>query len=685
MTSASGLTENEWSHVVITKNDSHLCIFINTTMENCTAVVADVSGWDEPVNLSIGVAVDGTVGLRGMMDEVGIWVRALSVLEINELYNNGDGLTFSPSSVTLNTPLDATSFLFDNNITFNATVEIEGGLKNASLFLDGELNETITMSGTLNESIFSKIGFTDGNHNWTVRACGDAECVYGTNRTFIIEDLVFLFQTFNDPTIEGATETFEVNVTYNSVDFPNIIANLIYNGTSFTGTRINTGNNVSFVRNLEIPGVDTNTNITFHWQVFLIGGTTLEFNSTDNNQTVKNLNIDICGAFTILLLNYTLYDEETLTMLDGSDDNTTIEVDFNIFPLGSSTSILNLSNTYLETNPALICLEEDLLNGTEYRMDVETRYSSTNRTIEYHNIQNFTLSNDSLPQQIALYDLLLVDSQEFGITFKDTNFIPVKNALVDIQRKYIGDGIFRSVEIPRTDEFGTTKGHFDLDGVIYTIVVSKNGNILATFDNIAVVCQEQILENCELNLNALSSGTPFEDLTELGGITYTFEFDRDAQTITVLFSTTDGSSRTVLLNTTKYDMFGNNTVCFDELTSSSGTLTCNIPDIFGNSTVVSKLFVNGNLITTRTFFLNPSSRDMFGTDNLVIALILVITIPLMLIPSPITFMIGIFIGLIMASTLLFMGGSVIGTGSAIMWAIISGGIIIWKLNRREAG
>ena len=684
LTSTSAMAIDTWNHVVLTKNSSHLCIFVNNVMENCTLATGKVM--NPNTNFSIGQdGMTGAFTVHGLMDEVGIWARSLTIAEVNELYNGGDGLTYSVSSTTLNSPADNSKFLAIDTITFNATGE-NSALHNASLFIDGLLNQTITtVTGTIDEIIFTETGFSEATHNWTIRSCGTDGCFYGTNRTFNTTTLLFLFQNFNNQTIEGSTETFEVNLTYDSLSYLNIIGNLIYNGTSYTGTKINTGNNISFIRNLQIPSIDTEVNITFYWQILLLNSSTSEFNSTDNNQTVKNINIDICGAYTILLLNYTIYDEETLTMLDGSGDNTTIEVDLDIFPLGSTTSIVNLSNTYLETNPAQVCLQEDLLNGTQYQMNVETRYSSTNRTIEYHNIQNFTLENSTLPQHIALYDLLLVDSQEFGITFKDTNFIPVEDALIDIQRKYIGDGIFRSVEIPRTDEFGQTKGHFDLDGVIYTIVVSKNGKVLATFDNIAVVCQEQILENCELNLNALSTGVPFEDLTQLGGITYTFDFDRDAQTITVIFSTTDGSSRTVLLNTTKYDMFGNNTVCFDTLTSSSGTLTCNIPDVYGNSTVVSRLYVNGDLITTRTFYMNPSSSDMFGTDNLVIALILIITIPLMLIPSPITFMIGIFLGLIMAGALLLTSGSVLGTGSAIMWAIIAGGIIIWKIANRETG
>jgi len=329
-------------------------------------------------------------------------------------------------------------------------------------------------------------------------------------------------------------------------------------------------------------------------------------------------------------------------------------------------------------------MESSLLNGSEYRMDVQMRYTSLGRVEEFHHIQNFTLTNRSLSQNINLFDLNITDSQKFLITFKDDNFLPVEDALVDIQRKYVSEGVFKSVEIPKTDEFGQTVGHFDLEGVIYTIIVSKNGNVLAAFDNIAVVCQDIIVEDCRLNLNVATVPADFPEWESIGGLDYTITFDNNTRAITVVFTTTDGSSSTVLLNTTKYDRFGNVTVCSDTLTSSSGTLTCIIPDSFGNVTVISKLYNNGQLITTRIYSIFPNAGQFFGTDAIAMSIILLLTIPLMLVGSTVGLILGVIIGLIMSGGLMFInGGSGIGTGVALIWAIIAGGIIIWKINQKK--
>ncbi|KKL68885.1 hypothetical protein LCGC14_2120540, partial [marine sediment metagenome] len=223
-----------------------------------------------------------------------------------------------------------------------------------------------------------------------------------------------------------------------------------------------------------------------------------------------------------------------------------------------------------------------------------------------------------------------------------------------------------------------------LKGVIYSIVVSKNGVLLSTFDNLAVICQDVIIGRCEINLNALAATEGFQDWETVGGITHLFDFDRDARVITLAFTTTDGSSKTVLLNTTKYDRWGNDTICTDSLTSSSGTLTCNIPNSFGNVTMVSQLFADGQFITQRVFSIIPSPEDIFGVGTAgVLALILVITIPLMLTGSAITIIIGVIVGLIVASMLtLYYGGTLFGPASSIIWIIIAGGILIWKISQR---
>ena len=149
-----------------------------------------------------------------------------------------------------------------------------------------------------------------------------------------------------------------------------------------------------------------------------------------------------------------VFDEEEQILIVPQEGNVTtlIEVDVSIFPIGDpDNEIINFSQAYNNTNEALVCIANDTLNGTSYRMDVQTRYDSNLYAAEFHNIQNFTLTNETIPQEITLYDLNLSDTTEFLITFENEQFLPVEDALLLIQRKYVGEGVFKTVEIPKTD------------------------------------------------------------------------------------------------------------------------------------------------------------------------------------------------------------------------------------------
>jgi len=691
-TTQTGLiVDGSWQMITLTFNGTTALFYVNGSLVNST--ITSFNSVDEfmLIGKRLGITVQN---FNGTIDEVGIWGRVLNSSEIDELWNSGSGLfLLRLDIVVLESPAN-NLVTTSTQISFvaNQSIDIHLNFTNATYFIwnstGGIFNQTnISIEGTTNRTTLTVSDFLLDTYQWNVRACYEntttSDCSFAiSNQTFEVGKIRFFESSFSNSTIEGNLETFTINISLAS-SFQVSSANLVYNSSANSGLITDLGNNnFTLTRELQIPRVGSQTNFSFFWNVVLNDGT--ELNSTSNNQSVINLNIDDCSVFNFLILNYTLRDEGNQSFLTGAPFNTSMEIDLDIFPIGSTSPIINFSYAYSLINPAQVCLEDSLLNGTEYRMDVQMKYSARERVIEYHHIQNFSLTNESVPQNINLFDLNTSRSQKFLILFKDTNLLPVGNALIDIQRKYVSDGLFRSVEIPKTDEFGQAVGHFDLDGVVYTIIISKEGTILATFDNIAVVCQDLLIQDCRLNLNIASAGEAYPEWEKLGGIEYTFNFNNNTRTITVVFSTTDGSSKTILLNTTRFDRFGNLTVCTDTLTSSSGTLTCLIPESFGNVTVVSKLFSDGELITTRIFSILPDARAFFGDDAIIMVLILLMTIPLMLSSSNVGLIVGVLLGILMATALLIMqGGSLVGAGVAFIWAVIAGGIVMWKINQKK--
>ncbi len=421
------------------------------------------------------------------------------------------------------------------------------------------------------------------------------------------------------------------------------------------------------------------SNVSFYWNITMDKNVLIQ--TLQHNQTVNNIGIDDCSVNGVVILNITLKDEKTQSLINETIYNTTVQVDVDIYPVNSSTSIISYSNNFTKKYNPRVCLKG--LNST-YDMDVQILYDADGYAAEFYHIQKATLKNSSIPTNINLYDLDDTSAQQFLITYKDDNFVPIEDALIEIQRKYVSEGVFKSVEIPKTDDSGQATASFELSGAVYTIIVTKNGVIQATFDNVAIYCEDKVIGDCKINLNALGSGTDFDDWNETGGITYTITFDKNTRTITTIFTTTDGTSKTVLLNATKFDRFGNHTVCYDSLTTSSGTLTCLIPASYGNVTVVAVLTSDGTTVTTRTYTILPNAADRFGVSNGgIMLLLLLLTLPLMLVTSTIGVMIGIFAGIIFGGMfMLFNTESILGATSIVIWLLAAGGIIIWKISRR---
>ncbi len=595
--------------------------------------------------------------------------------------------TKSGDDITLESPEDSIKFLSSNlPLEFNCSVAGLGtNTQNLSLFIDGTRNFTNATTGAfINLSIDRSPAV--GKHNWTCESYDVSVTPIRTmlaNRTFEIVNTLENSQNFSNITTEGSTEIFTINITTDGTSIST--GNLIYNNTLFSGSLNKNGNEYVITRELIIPNILAKDNLTFFWNLTLSDDS--NFKSIVNEQEVRVLSIDDCSVETLMILNYTQRDEETQAQINGTAFNSTIEIDLDIYALGDrSASLLNFSRVFGNQSNATVCLGEKILDGTQkYEMDVQVRYDADTYENEFHHLQNFSLTNSSsIPQNIVLYDLKTVDSTEFIIIFKDSTFLPVSNALIDITRKYTGEGLFKTVEIPKTDADGQAKGHFDTDNVLYTITVTKDGRLLASFENVAVFCEDAIIGDCKLNLNAGSTSTDIKDWDIFNLLTYVFNFNLGTQTVTLTFNVIDGSTKNVELNTTKFDRFQNLTVCSDRLLSSAGTLNCIVPSSYGNITIISELYADGELVTTRTFNIRPQPSDTFGTEGAFLVIIMLITIPFLFITDKIGMIIGIFIGIITGSLLLmFNGGSFLGVGSFLIWGILAGGIIIWKISKDE--
>ena len=683
-----------YQYIFMTWNGT-MSIYVDGDYKNTSQYNGTLGSNGVPLNFS---CLSTPCNTGTSIDELGIWNRSLSSTEISQLYNGGSGFNpFVPLSVELNSPAEGDTFISSTR-SFNATLTpLDLNLTNATFNVwlsDGTLiNQTTRgLTGNVsNNSVLSISGLPFGEFKWNVLGCGindtgGSVCVVkNTNSTFSRKSFVFNSQTFTTPTVSLSSSIFILNFSYDSSQFNSVNANLFYNNTLFGGTLSGTGNDILFSTSITSPSVSSQTNISFNWIVTLVNstGTFLE-NSTSNNQSVSQFQIDDCSVNTELILNYTLKDEETTNTIDANAQNSSIEINAIITSLTDTSQIISFSQNYSELNPAQVCLGAGVLGNGTWQFDVQTRYLADLYETEFHNIQSAILNSSNFPQNIDLFPLLTADSQEFVITFKDDSFSPVKDALITITRKYVGEGLFRTVEAPLTDRDGQSIVHLVIGDVIYTIQVSKNGEILATFDNIVPFCADVTIGKCEINLDSFSTGVNPTDFESVNDISFLMDFDQSTRDVTVIFTIPSGAVSTIALNSTVFDNRGNTTACSTQLVSSSGTLTCSIPPSFGNITILSVLTKDDVIINSAVYTIRQDVDELFGGTGYIFLLLLYMTLPLIAITTGPGIIIAAILGLIFAVLLNFFNtDNIIGVGSTIIWFIIAGGIVAWKVAKRE--
>jgi len=561
----------------------------------------------------------------------------------------------------INTPLFVNWSVNDTNLD-TCILEFQG-VNTTETCINNQT--TIDINNSVNKSLTFYANDTFGNTNVT--------SVSWNYRLFQEKE------EFVAAVLEGSSSVFSINFTTNGSDIT--IGNLSYNLSGNIGTIVSVGNSFEINRTIIAPAVNSESKESFFWEITQAG--TFTFSTDAQNQTVTDFGIDSCLVNTEVLYNFTIVDERTQVKLVGATQNTTGDLNLQIFNFGTNNVVANFSNAYT-SNGFSVCLNDSLSGGEEYGIDVEVQYSADDYASEFFHIQNDTLNNADFFTNITLYDLDDTTSEEFSISFKNQNFLAVGDALIQIQRKYISEGIFRTVEIPKTDSEGETIAHLEVQEVVYTFVVVKFGEVLGTFNDVRVDCNP-LLQICKINLNALSSHIETGDFANLEDFSYTLTYDRPSRTIESIYTIPSSSVATVFLNATLLDGLGTSQVCSDQIVSSGGTLTCVVPNSFGNASVFVKLSKNEVLQGSGTISLKQDPSDIFGANLVFLTLFLYLTlIGLGISDSPMVMGVFLIFGAILGIALnLIDATGFIGKGATVLWFFIAVFVVLIKGAKRN--
>jgi len=442
-----------------------------------------------------------------------------------------------------------------------------------------------------------------------------------------------------------------------------------------------TSDNFTLTKNIVTPSVSTTTNISFYWVINMEDS--FQYNLTSQNQTVSPIVINETCTGMYAIYNFALVDEINQNLLSGASNVTNINVDLDLYSSNRNTLLAEYSHEFASTNPVAICMDNNLSGGEAYSLDVQIQYSAENYSKELYHIEKYVLNKNTMNQNVTLYDLTTKDTQNFKLIVRDSSYLPINGALVQIDRKYIENGSFYTTEIPKTDGKGITSASLQTEDVIYNFYIYEDGTLVSTFNNVVAICQTPLVTQCEIDFNAFSTTITIPDYEDGDDFSFTLGYNETSKEVSSAFVIPSGTPSYVTLNVTSEDALGTS-VCIDALTSASGTLTCIVPNTFGNSTIIAKLYKDGLEQGKGNIKLDQIPSDIFGVILIVLSVMVLMTLMgIGLSDSPVVTGVFLFLGVVLLFAMnLVKNSGFIGATATILFLGIAIVLVIIKAAKR---
>jgi len=512
--------------------------------------------------------------------------------------------------------------------------------------------KTLNLNWTVVEE-HPNICWYDFNKTNTTLTCGDNHITFqtynnsDTNITFYVNDtygnlnfttiswyyeITVEDESYNNITYETERETFQINVT---IPTGNTIyaVNLVYNDTGYVVSDIQTFDGTyQLTRVIDIPlNSPPTSNVTnnFYWNFTLVDaeenqGTQIP---PSHNQTANYIDLRICNAtfYNTTALNFTYMDELLDAKINATTNATSIESTFLYWIGGGSVqknySYINLTNS--DASQYKFCIYP---SNKTIRTDLDLEYEAVDYAPRTYYLRNATLTNVS--NDIELLLLQIDYSVKFFFSLKQ-NMQPFTDAIVTINKYFIGEGVYRTVGIREVDDAGEFIEYLDLDKR-YQFVVVRNQTSYGTITKQASCKEAPCIIILELEEAIIDLWQGYYDIFAQN-VAYSLTYNDTSGIVTYTFNDLTGLAQYFKLDVvkTKFDEAGE-LVCNETLYSTAGTLTCNMTAInqTGNFMATAYISRSPSLIVDFLRFVRQTIKDTLGLLGIFVSFCIIVTVAL---------------------------------------------------------
>jgi hypothetical protein len=370
-------------------------------------------------------------------------------------------------------------------------------------------------------------------------------------------------KTYNPTTFETSQEQYILN--FSTLPIVSASANLIYNGTIYASNVTCDGQNCLATNTINLPILTSQQNYSFYWILTLFNGSDSEIiNSSFSNQTVNPIALTYCTSGT-RVLNFTLYDEQNRTKLNGFNFDGTFT-----YSTGNSSSFKTLIVSNVSVNEINLCTSVNIT----YYINAIIAYKQGPYATRNWFYQNYPVTN--ITTNVSMYLLVPASSTSFILQVQDKNLQAVPNVLIEAKRCYPGTNTKEAVFIHRTDTNGLTTGNLEAETALYSWLITNNSQTLLSIDQ----CSKAAPQTTPYTLTFQLGGgyvSPWTNIDNATGITSTIVFNKTNNVLTWTYIDTSGNFNLANLTIISLNGSGNSQpiVCSGTNNLTSGIISCN--------------------------------------------------------------------------------------------------------------
>jgi hypothetical protein len=351
--------------------------------------------------------------------------------------------------------------------------------------------------------------------------------------------------------------TVLLNVT-NDASVSNITAVLSYNGTSPTITRSNTTGLFQF--NTLVISPNATTNLTYTWTVTATQGDgNYSVFNVSGVQFVRNWGPTSCGT---RFANWTQYDEDSpATKLNGT---LSLEVTYWIVNYSNARTF---NTTFTASTDFSLCFTPV---DAAFRADIYAQNTVPDSFTHRFYVQNTSLSN--VTTVYPLYNANSSNDAQYSDMRITTRFVAnysyFRNVLAHLQRRYVGEGVWRTVQYDKSGDFGLVFFDIREQTTDYRIrYYDASNNLLLETDSVKFSCTSTVCDLTQL-LN------PAAVVVASGDVETIVAFNNTTSVLSVSWDA-GSASKSVDIVVSKQNFNGKVTVCSITQVGVAGSYDCN--------------------------------------------------------------------------------------------------------------